>query len=165
MKQEGKGFTLVELLICILIIAVLAGIAIPKYQYSAVKSRFTQLKVAAKAIYESQRRYMLENNKQISLDLSALDVSIEGCSYNTKMDKINCDWGYCTFSSGRAYIFCHLDNPYIRYFIDFQTGWKICCASKSSGNLGKKICQAEFPNSEGVESRSCGTGGINYTGY
>ena len=168
MKQKRKGFTLIELLVCILIIGVLAGIAIPQYKYSVAKAKFSQLKIAVRAIQDAQRRYMLANNKVRSLDLSALDVAIEGCSYNKQGDKINCDWGRCGISgdSTRSMIGCTINEPYIIYYVSFSNNTKNCCASKASGNIGKKICQNEFPKSTGVPADTwCDKGGTRYQGY
>ena len=174
-KQKRKGFTLIELLVCILIIAVLAGVAIPQYRYSVAKSKFSQLRVAARAIREAQKRYMIANNKARSLDLSALDVNIEGCTYgpgayssSNMKDRIQCDWGACgvSYDSGRTLMSCALSKPQVSYFFNFYSKDKSCCASKASGSLGKKLCQAEFPKSTGRDADDwCGIGGTLYRGY
>ena len=168
MIENKNGFTLIEMLVVVLIIGILAAVVLPQYKYAVAKAKFTQLLTATKAIKDAQTRYMLLNDER-SLDLSVLDIDIEGCSYSgTIKDSITCDWGGCGIShnSARSRFSCYLNSPLIVYFLDFSNNKKTCCASKLSGNLGKKLCQAEFPESTGKAVDTwCGTGGTRYSNY
>ena len=57
MKKMQKGFTLIELMIVVAIIAILAAIAIPAYQDYTVRSKVSELVVAADACKTSVAEY------------------------------------------------------------------------------------------------------------
>ncbi|WP_424245063.1 prepilin-type N-terminal cleavage/methylation domain-containing protein [Elusimicrobium posterum] len=57
-----KGFTLVELLVVIIIVAILAAIAVPQYTISSERSRAAEAVINAKAIEDSLNRYFMKRN-------------------------------------------------------------------------------------------------------
>ena len=54
-----RGFTLLELLVVVLIIAVLAAVALPQYNKAAAKSRVMQALPFVNAVYDAQKLYFL----------------------------------------------------------------------------------------------------------
>ena len=72
-----KGFTLIELLIVVLIIAVLAAIALPQYQKAVLKSRFSSLLSATKAVRDGNEAYYMDNNAYTNT-MDNLDVRATG---------------------------------------------------------------------------------------
>ncbi|HWU75332.1 MAG TPA: pilin [Rhodanobacter sp.] len=77
MKTMQKGFTLIELMIVVAIIAILAAIAIPAYQDYTVRSKVTELVVAADACKTSVSEYFQSRGTMPS------SMSASGCSAAT----------------------------------------------------------------------------------
>ena len=97
MKQNKKGFSLLELLVVILIIGVLAGIALPQYNRAVGKARFAALipvvngyKEAAESYYTVHGEYPVEatGNNPIGLDIIAPD-----CTHNDTSQGMTCKNG------------------------------------------------------------------------
>ena len=72
-----KGFTLVELLTVVLIVAILSGVALPSYQKSIEKTRATEAMNIVKAANEAVYTYATERNK-CPESFSKLLISIPG---------------------------------------------------------------------------------------
>lgn len=77
-----KGFTLVELLVVVLIIAVLAAIALPQYTTAVERSRATEALTLMAAISESAQRYRFHQGKW-PIGWEQLDVDIPQLSGTT----------------------------------------------------------------------------------
>ena len=60
--KKMKGFTLVELMIAVAIVAILAAVAIPAYDSSVTQSRRTECKVFAMDIADRQARNWTQNS-------------------------------------------------------------------------------------------------------
>jgi type IV pilus assembly protein PilE len=61
-NQKRKGFTLIELMITVAIVAILAAIAIPSYQNQIRKSRRTSAKTALLDLSGREEKYYATNN-------------------------------------------------------------------------------------------------------
>ena len=77
MKRQKKGFTIVELVIVIIIVAILTVVAVPVYQHHVEKARFTEAFTMLRAIADANTVYFIEHGKWCD-DISELDVQIEG---------------------------------------------------------------------------------------
>ena len=71
---EKQAFTLMELIVVIIIIAVLAAIAVPQYKKATLKSRFSTLMPMAKSIADAQEVYY-QGRQFYALDVDELDVT------------------------------------------------------------------------------------------
>ncbi len=59
----NKGFTLIELLVVVLIIGILAGVALPQYEKSVMKSRMAAAVPIAKSIKDNLTMFHLSNGR------------------------------------------------------------------------------------------------------
>ena len=63
MNKVSKGFTLIELMIAVAIIAIIVAVAIPSYSAYVTKSRRSDAKVSLMTISQLQETYFADNNK------------------------------------------------------------------------------------------------------
>lgn len=81
MRRLGSrtGFTLLELLMVVIIIAILASIALPQYLRVAERSRASEALGILAAIRSSQKRAQaFDPNQAYSANLGTLDIDIPG---------------------------------------------------------------------------------------
>ena len=69
MKKNTQGFTLIELMIAVAIIAILASIALPAYQEQIRKSRRAQAKADLVEYAQLAERYFTVNNTYVGFTL------------------------------------------------------------------------------------------------
>ena len=72
-RKRKEGFTLLELLMVVIIIAILASIALPQYLKTTEKARMAEAISALSTIRQSQQRYKAENAVYAG-DIANLDV-------------------------------------------------------------------------------------------
>ena len=99
-KQRG-GFTLLELLMVVIIIAILAAIALPQFLRAAERSRAAEALTILGSIRGSEQRYLTRDNNNPPQYLGAgqigpgaggcqLDIDIPGCGNNP----FSANWSY-----------------------------------------------------------------------
>ena len=71
MKEHALGFTLIELMITLLIVAILAGIAIPSYSNYILRANRTDATSALLKVASAQEKFFLQNNTYASNALLA----------------------------------------------------------------------------------------------
>jgi len=80
MLKQQQGFTLVELMIVVAVIAILSTIAIPAYDQYVTKARRADAKVALMKLAQLQEAYFSNNNKYAVTLTELLASSSEGFS-------------------------------------------------------------------------------------
>ena len=74
LKQNREGFTLVEVMIVVGIIALLAAVAVPNYLRARKRSQATQCLEALRIIDSACDQYAIENNKVTGNTVAWTDV-------------------------------------------------------------------------------------------
>ena len=160
--MKNQAFTLIELLVVILIIAILAAIAVPKYQKAVLKSHFSGLFINDSAIVRSLERYYLANGVYPTT-LEDIDIEIGGCTtstssiscaeaiyyyYNHKHENEKMEtfiMGILKNRLGLAHIYYTKNNPLYPDRAGRQ--W---CRADSGNEIANQICQSMRGSPDGV---------------
>lgn len=83
--NKNKGFTLIEISIVIIILAIIASLVFPNYRRIVGKAKQTEAKTILQSLYTAQQLYIAENDNYTS-DITKLDLEIPSDSkYNYTM--------------------------------------------------------------------------------
>jgi type IV pilus assembly protein PilE len=82
--RDGSGFTLIEIMIVVAIIALLAGVALPAYMESVRKARRSDARIALTTCSQYMERYNTENSTQgyVSASLTGASAVCPSTSEN-----------------------------------------------------------------------------------
>ena len=92
MRKE-KGFTLIELMIVVAIIAILAAIAIPNFLSFVSKTRRSEVKSNLSAIYKAEISYFGENNtfSPSFTEIRWIPVGVANYTYTLGVEEVGKD--------------------------------------------------------------------------
>ena len=88
MKNIQKGFTLIELMIVVAIIAILAAIALPAYQDYMVRAKMSEPIVAADSCKNSVAEFY-QQNRRLPGNLASSGCSSNPTKYIASLDVVN----------------------------------------------------------------------------
>lgn len=147
-KSYLGGFTLIELLVVVLIIGILAAIALPQYEKAVLRSRYAQLEISFRALYDALERYQLANGSFPS-DLSSLDITLPGTLISPENriiqnEDYQCSYSYqiagaanalhCTLTKGEQVGLRAINNDTYRN--------KRFCTALASSEKGQEFCKS-----------------------
>lgn len=125
MYRKTYGFTLIELLIVFLVIAVLAGIALPLYLTHAARAQFSEAHSLLAGVKPSVHERLASGEPFSSMDTD-LGVRLDG-TYGEVEDRgfngsSGAPWEVAyTFGTGDTNAHYLLDGKVVRYVYDFDT--------------------------------------------
>ena len=61
--RSGRGITLIELMLVVVIIGIIAALAIPRFMSTTAATKQAEAKTVLKQIYQSQRAYFQEHDR------------------------------------------------------------------------------------------------------
>jgi type IV pilus assembly protein PilE len=67
LRRVHKGFTLIELMIVVVVIAVLSAIAVPSYKYFVTRAKRAAARTAIQNMAQQQERYFTQNNGYLAI--------------------------------------------------------------------------------------------------
>ena len=82
LRKKSKGFTLIELMIVVAIIAILAAIAIPQYRKFQLKAKTAEAKTNIGAIRTCEEAYAAEHDQYYKLSPAPSDSNIKASPRN-----------------------------------------------------------------------------------
>lgn len=102
-----RGFTIIELLIVITVIAILVGIALPRFMGMQEEGNISKAKGELRALQTAVESYYIHNNNALPAGLSNLTSAtpnIIGSSIPTDPFDSTNEYGYDTSASGKYYV-------------------------------------------------------------
>ena len=157
MQNKSRAFTLIELLVVVLIIGILAAVAVPQYQVSVDKTRYTTMMAAVRAVKNAQELYYLANGSY-STDIHDFAGTLPASCTITSNGKATC--GNFNIYLENKRVFSELLTPSMSLLmwyrhIDSMPDIIQCLASKSAGERARRVCKSLGPKSQTAENADC----------
>ena len=95
MKMNKKGFTIVELVIVIAVIAILAGVLIPTFSGIVKKAQDSAIQQEAAALYKQAYALDLSDGKMDGMEKDAAITKVEGAQVKYAIENNKATFGFC----------------------------------------------------------------------
>ena len=144
-----KAFTLIELLVVVLIIGILSAIALPQYQTSVDKTRYTTMMAAVRAAKDAQELYYLANG-YYTTDLHDLEEVLPAqCTIQANNITAQCGSFKINLPKAGGAINAELissvngiGNVFKMYYDHIAPGYITCYAYSEDGERGRRLCKS-----------------------
>ena len=157
MKQNKKGFTLIELMVVVLIIGILAAIALPQYRMAVTKAKVAAILPLMKRWKDAMMEYKLTNGDYRTREFGIPSASELGVNFpddwTCTANGVECenDYWYCfPNEEGTGYVHCDHDSNTDDSFIIFMfqpdetayNGVANMTLCSAQGPQSNKLCQS-----------------------
>lgn len=139
------GFTLLELMVVVLVIAVLASVALPQYKKAVYKSRYSKLYLLAKEYVQAAQSYHLAAGEWPS-EFDAMPLNPSGAITSPqgndcrKTGDMFCCLGHAVSGYQGNLISCGLLNYTLFFMQNLDTGQQYCSA-KIGDDDASRVCE------------------------
>lgn len=146
-SRRAQGFTLLELMIVVAVVAILAAVAYPSYRDSVLKGRRAEARTALAELLQQQERFMTQNNTYktfVSTDSVPFRTYAGDNASNSsyKLSATTCDASGSTTPTIKECVKVvatpNQSDPVVGTLALTSTGVKTCTGTASSTNF--KLC-------------------------
>ena len=128
--NNERGFTLLELMMVVIIMAILAAIALPQYFRTVTRSRTGQIITALGTLRGSVLRFQAANNNALPANITTLtDVDASQIS-------LPAGWGVPTLTAAGSVVSTHADVGQVGVVV--ATG-VVCCANATNCGINGAV--------------------------
>jgi len=134
--MNKKGFTLMELLVVVILVAILAGIAMPQYFNAVERQRSVEAVGILTSIEKSQMRYAAIN-EQYASDFSDLDVDLKSSTSGDNVTGAQFTTDYFTYTLTNANVTALRSSGNYSIILTYSpansdTGYRTICCEPSN---------------------------------